>query len=113
LIELDFWCLTPLSVIFQLYRVNQFSWCKKLEYPERITDNGQVTGKLITRGCESSPDSAPAEMSWNESKCPYPRLPKNPPIIAHVLKQCLKMKSLLETRRKASSTEPFPNYAPS
>jgi hypothetical protein len=32
--------------IFQLYHGNQFSWWKKLEYPERTTDHGQATGKL-------------------------------------------------------------------
>ena len=41
---IDFWCLTPLSAIFQLY--HQFQWWKKPEYLERTTDNGQATGKL-------------------------------------------------------------------
>jgi hypothetical protein len=39
--DFDFWCLMPLSAIFQLYH----KW-KKPEYPERITDHGQATGKL-------------------------------------------------------------------
>ena len=43
---IDFWCLTPLSAIFQLYHADQFYWWKKQEYPERTTDHGQATGKL-------------------------------------------------------------------
>ena len=41
-----FWCLTPLSAIFQLYHGDQFKWWKKPEYPERTTDHGQATDKL-------------------------------------------------------------------
>ena len=41
-----FWCLTPLSAIFQLYHDDQFKRWKKPEYPERTTDHGQATGKL-------------------------------------------------------------------
>jgi len=44
--EFEFWWLTPLSAIFQLYHGDQFKWWRKLEYPERTTDPGQATGKL-------------------------------------------------------------------
>ena len=46
MIKFDLLSLTPLSAIFQLYHGDQFYWLKKTEYPERITDYGQATGKL-------------------------------------------------------------------
>ena len=43
---IEFWCLTPLLTIFQLYHGHQFMWWKKSEHPQRITDHRQPTGKL-------------------------------------------------------------------
>ena len=39
------WCLTPLPILFQLYRGGQTYWWRKPEYPEKTINLSQVTDK--------------------------------------------------------------------
>ena len=52
-VDLIFGVLMPLSAIFRLYHGDQFKCWKKPEYPERATDHGQATDKLLSLAAAS------------------------------------------------------------
>jgi len=49
------WCITPLSIIFHLYRGGKFFWRRKPEYPEKTIDPPQVTDKIYHNVVSSTP----------------------------------------------------------
>jgi hypothetical protein len=49
----EFWCSSPLSTIFQLYRGDQCYWRRKPEYPEKTIDQPHVTDKLDHKLCRN------------------------------------------------------------
>jgi hypothetical protein len=58
---------TTFNNIFKLFRVSQFYWSLKPEYPEKATDQSQVTDKTLSQSVVSS--TPPLERGSNSQ--PY------------------------------------------
>jgi len=54
IVELFLWCITPLSAVFQLYRVRQFYLWRKPEYTDKTTNIQQVTNTIYHKVVSST-----------------------------------------------------------